>query len=118
VAEHDELCFGCGQANPLGLQLDWERIDGGVSGRFLVKRDHQGPGGVAHPGVLTAALEEGMTLAAGSRPRRAEVSLGEASAPVGSSVAVVAWLEDDGTVAAAASGERGEMLAEACEVRH
>jgi hypothetical protein len=117
VAEHGELCFGCGPSNPFGLQLEWERIAGGVSGRFLVKQDHQGPDGIAHPGVLTAALEEAMVLAAGARPRRAEMSLGEASAPVGSVVAVVAWLEDDGTVAAAASGERGEMLAEACEVR-
>jgi hypothetical protein len=117
VAEHGEGCFGCGPANPLGLKLEWERIEGGVSGCFLVKPDHQGADGVAHPGVLTAALEEAMVLAAGSRPRRAEISLGEASAPVGSSVAVVAWLEDDGTVAAAASGERGEMFAEACEVR-
>jgi hypothetical protein len=120
---HDDLCFGCGQANLFGLQLEWERIEGGVAGRFFVKQDHQGPGaeahpgGVAHPGVLTAALEEAMTLAAGTRPRRAELSLGAVPAPVGTFVAVVAWLEDDGTVAAAASGERGEMLAEACEVR-
>jgi hypothetical protein len=116
VAEHDDLCFGCGQANLVGLQLELERIEGGVAGRFVVKQDHRGPGGVAHPGVLTAALEEAMTLAAGRWAPRAEVSLG-APAPVGSCVAVVAWLEEDGTVAAAASGERGEMLAEACEVR-
>jgi hypothetical protein len=115
-APHDDLCFGCGQANLFGLQLEWERIQGGVSGRFFVKQDHQGPGAAAHPGVLTAALQEAMTLAAGKPPPRAEVSLG-APAPVGSFVAVVGWLEDDGTVAAAASGERGEMLAEACEVR-
>ena len=116
MTEHTELCFGCGPANPFGLQLDWERIDGGVSGRFFIKQDHQGPGGAAHPGVLTAALEEAMTLAAGRWPPRAEVSLGS-PAPVGSFVAVVGWMEEDGTVAAAASGERGEMLAEACEVR-
>ena len=100
----------------VGLQLELSEIPGGVSGRFLVKAEHQGPDGAAHPGVLTAALQEAMAQAAGSPPPRAEISLG-ASAPVGSFVAVVAWLEDDGTVAAAASGERGEMLAEACEVR-
>jgi acyl-coenzyme A thioesterase PaaI-like protein len=111
VAEHTELCFGCGPANPFGLQLEWERIEGGVSGRFFVKQDHQGPGGVAHPGVLTAALEEAMGLAASSWPSRVEVWLAS-PAPVGSFVTVTAWLEDPG-VCAAASGERGEMVAEA-----
>jgi hypothetical protein len=116
VAEHGELCFGCGHGNLFGLQLEWERIQDGVSGRFFVKQDHQGPDGAAHAGILAAALEEAMTMAAGRWPPRAEISLG-APAPVGSYVVVVGWLEEDGTVAAAASGERGEMLAEACEVR-
>jgi acyl-coenzyme A thioesterase PaaI-like protein len=113
VAEHDDLCFGCGNANPFGLQLEVERVEGGISGRFFVKQDHQGPGGAAHPGVLTAALEEAMALAAGGWPPRADVTLG-APAPLGSFVAVAAWLEEDGTVCAAASGERGELIAEAC----
>ena len=113
VAQHGGLCFGCGNANLFGLQLELKRVDGGVSGRFFVKQDHQGPDGAAHPGVLTAALEEAMGLAAAAWPRRVEVWLA-APAPVGSFVAVSAWLEEDGTVCAAASGERGEMLAEAC----
>jgi hypothetical protein len=108
---HDELCFGCGHANLFGLQLELERVDGGVSGRFFVKQDHQGPNGVAHPGVLTAALQEAMALAASAWPSRVQVSLA-APAPVGSFVTVTAWLEGP-EVCAAASGEAGEMLAEA-----
>ena len=46
---HHELCFGCGQQNPFGLQLELERRpEGGVAGRFFVKQDHQGPPGYAH----------------------------------------------------------------------
>jgi hypothetical protein len=47
---HHDGCFGCGQANLFGLQLE--------DGRFFVKQDHQGETGVAHPGILAAALLE------------------------------------------------------------
>src|ERR687896_2535046 len=60
---HHDLCFGCGQANLFGLQLELEpTAEGGVEGRFFVKQDHQGPPGFAHGGVLAAALDEAMAL--------------------------------------------------------
>jgi hypothetical protein len=41
---HHDLCFGCGQANPFGLQLELEPDGrGSLDGRFFVKQDHQGP---------------------------------------------------------------------------
>ena len=60
---HHDLCFGCGQANLFGLQLELEPVEGGgVAGRFFVKQDHQGPPGYAHGGVIAAALDEAMAL--------------------------------------------------------
>jgi acyl-coenzyme A thioesterase PaaI-like protein len=60
---HHELCFGCGQANLFGLQLELDpRDDGSVGGRFFVKQDHQGPPGYAHGGILATALDEAMAL--------------------------------------------------------
>ena len=60
---HHDLCFGCGQANLFGLQLELEpHADGGVEGRFFVKQDHQGPPGFAHGGVIASALDEAMAL--------------------------------------------------------
>jgi acyl-coenzyme A thioesterase PaaI-like protein len=60
---HHELCFGCGQANLFGLQLELDpRDDGSVAGRFFVKQDHQGPPGYAHGGILATALDEAMAL--------------------------------------------------------
>ena len=60
---HHELCFGCGLANLFGLQLELERDgDHRVAGRFFVKQDHQGPPGVAHGGIVSAALDEAMAL--------------------------------------------------------
>jgi len=61
---HHDLCFGCGVANLFGLQMEVEpAADGeGVTGRFFVKQDHQGPPGLAHGGVLACALDEAMAL--------------------------------------------------------
>jgi acyl-coenzyme A thioesterase PaaI-like protein len=99
---HHDLCFGCGLANVFGLHLEVERAPGGgVSGRFFVKQDHQGPPGVAHPGVVAAALEEALALAAGERPRRLLVEHHE-PAPVGTFVEITA-----GDGRARATGERG-----------
>lgn len=60
---HNDLCFGCGQANLLGLQMELEPADTGVAGRFFVKQDHQGLTGKTHGGVIAAALDEAMALA-------------------------------------------------------
>lgn len=50
MTDHHDGCFGCGQANLFGLQLE--------GGRFFVKQDHQGRRGFAHRGIITAALLE------------------------------------------------------------
>ena len=104
---HHELCFGCGQANLFGLQLELSHGPDGVEGRFFVKQDHQGPPGLAHAGVLTAALEEALSLAAGRRPARLEVEL-VAPAHVGTFVHVRGM-----RTSATASDEEGQVLARA-----
>ena len=120
---HHELCFGCGQANLFGLQLEAERRpEGGLTGRFFVKQDHQGPPGQTHGGVLAAALDEAMALLVHDRggaalTTRLEVDL-RAPAPVGTFVRVEARVERvEGRrlhLSARASAEgSGEPLAEA-----
>jgi acyl-coenzyme A thioesterase PaaI-like protein len=94
---HHDLCFGCGQANVFGLQLEAEPgADGGVEGRFFVKQDHQGPPGFAHGGVIAAALDEAMALLLHGQgtfalTARLELDL-LAPAPVGAFVSVRAEL--------------------------
>lgn len=116
---HHELCFGCGNANLFGLQMELERADGGVTGRFFVKQDHQGDEGRAHAGVLTCALEEAMAIvlhARGvhARARRIEVELLE-DPPVGVFVRVDARVDDglNATASAREVGEDARVLAEA-----
>jgi acyl-coenzyme A thioesterase PaaI-like protein len=112
IAHHD-LCFGCGLANPFGLQLELEAgEDGELHGRFFVKQDHQGPPGFAHGGVLASALDEAMALAvhreALAYSVRLELDLREL-APVGTYVHVSARVERrDGRKRWAVGELRGE----------
>ena len=107
---HHELCFGCGQANIFGLQLELQpREGGGVAGRFFVKQDHQGPLGYAHGGVIATALDEAMALLLHGRGMRTMTARLEvdllAVAPVGEFVEVDAVLasEDERTLELTAS---------------
>jgi acyl-coenzyme A thioesterase PaaI-like protein len=119
---HHDLCFGCGQANLFGLQLELEAsADGEVEGRFFVKQDHQGPPGYAHGGVIAAALDEAMALLLFERETfavtgRLEVDL-VAPAPVGAFVQVSARLDSDEErtveLSAEAAAEDGRRLAAA-----
>ena len=120
LISHHDTCFGCGQANLFGLQLEVERQDeGGVAGRFFVKQDHQGPPGFAHGGVVAAALDEAMSLLLHGQGTyaltgRLEIDL-RAPAPVGSFVHVAADVERvEGRrlhVTASAAGEDDSELA-------
>jgi acyl-coenzyme A thioesterase PaaI-like protein len=116
---HHELCFGCGQANVFGLQLELERAGDGVAGRFFVKQDHQGPPGYAHGGVIATALDEAMALLLhheGIRALTASLSVDlSAPVPVGTYVEVSASVvERSGrrlTLEATAAGEGGLVAA-------
>jgi acyl-coenzyme A thioesterase PaaI-like protein len=121
---HHELCFGCGNANLFGLQMELEPANGkpgAVTGRCFIKQDHQGALGSAHAGVVSGALEEAMAIALHSqgihaRARRIVVDL-LADAPVGTFLRVDAHVEAGGelTVTATARevGEDKRTVAEA-----
>ena len=106
---HHELCFGCGQQNLFGLQIELERRpDGGVAGRFFVKQDHQGEPGYAHRGEIAAALDEAISFVAGEpTAERLELDF-HARAPIGSFLSVEAEL-DGRHVRATASGSDGPV---------
>ncbi|HEY7483172.1 MAG TPA: PaaI family thioesterase [Streptosporangiaceae bacterium] len=63
IGSHYAKCFGCGPDHPTGLHL--ETVIGAgpsVSAEFTVGEDHQGAPGLAHGGVLSAALDEAMGM--------------------------------------------------------
>ena len=56
----DHWCFGCGQANPHGLRLDFEFSADRAESSFTAAREQQGYDGMAHGGILTTLLDEAM----------------------------------------------------------
>jgi acyl-coenzyme A thioesterase PaaI-like protein len=61
IGSHDDRCFGCGSGQPHGLHLEVQAGDGvSVTARLTVLPAHQGAPGLAHGGVLAAALDEAL----------------------------------------------------------
>lgn len=60
---YDQYCFACGRQNPMGLQLRFARVDGGVRARYAPRPEDAGFPGVLHGGVLVTLLDEAMAWA-------------------------------------------------------
>ena len=114
-------CFGCGDANPEGLRIQFE-VDGRrVTGEFEARRVHQGYPGLAHGGIAAAAIDEAMGWAmyaagAWAMTARLEVKY-RRPLPLGQPLWVTAevvrdrgrWLEAEGELRVAG----GPLIAEA-----
>ena len=53
-------CFGCGDRNAEGLQIEFEIEGKRAIGHFTPRESHVGFPGVAHGGIAAAALDEAM----------------------------------------------------------
>jgi uncharacterized protein (TIGR00369 family) len=55
-------CFGCGGANPRGMQLTFEQDDENrrIVGRFRLGPEYQGGAGFLHGGIIAVLLDEAM----------------------------------------------------------
>jgi acyl-coenzyme A thioesterase PaaI-like protein len=59
LGQHYARCYGCGVAQPAGLHMTFTVGDDvQVISEFVVTEDHEGAPGLAHGGLLTAALDE------------------------------------------------------------
>ncbi len=59
-----DMCFVCGQKNPIGLKLNFVRDGKGVKADFTPGKFHQGWSGVVHGGIISCLLDEAMSYAA------------------------------------------------------
>ncbi len=59
-----DLCFGCGQNNPIGLKLNFKWDGKQVRAEFTPNKFHQGWVGIIHGGIITTILDEAMGYAA------------------------------------------------------
>lgn len=57
-------CFGCGAANPTGLQLEFFLAEDGAAVSLpTISNDFEGPAGLVHGGVIATLLDEAMSKA-------------------------------------------------------
>jgi uncharacterized protein (TIGR00369 family) len=59
-----DMCFACGQKNPIGLKLKFTQQDDGVRAEFTPGELHQGWKEVVHGGIIVCILDEAMSYAA------------------------------------------------------
>ena len=63
--DDNRLCFACGQDNPIGLKLNFQRDgDGVVQAQFTATELYQGWEGLVHGGIVICLLDEAMSYAA------------------------------------------------------
>jgi uncharacterized protein (TIGR00369 family) len=56
-------CFGCGQANIVGLKLEFVLTSEGVSSSATISDNYEGPPGYLHGGIIATLLDEAMSKA-------------------------------------------------------
>jgi uncharacterized protein (TIGR00369 family) len=59
-----DMCFACGQKNPIGLKLNVIPDGKGVKAEFTPSKFHQGWSGVVHGGIISCLLDEATSYAA------------------------------------------------------
>ena len=56
----DDMCFACGEKNPIGLKLQFRFEGDDYVTNFQVRPEYQGWAGLAHGGLLATVLDEVM----------------------------------------------------------
>ena len=56
----DNYCFACGEKNPVGLHLKFEKIDDKVIAKKILAREYEGYEGATHGGIVATMLDESM----------------------------------------------------------
>jgi len=59
-----DMCFACGQKNPIGLKLNFAWDGKAARTEFTPTKFHQGWSGVVHGGIIGCILDEAMSYAA------------------------------------------------------
>lgn len=96
--KRDNYCFVCGEENPRGMHLKFERRNGRVYSRFALPKFYQGYDNVIHGGIISLILDESMAYLQKLEERfltgRITVKF-HSPLLVGEEVEVEAWIEEE-----------------------
>ena len=56
----DNYCFACGEKNPIGLHLKFEKVDDKIIAEKILAREYEGYEGAVHGGIVAVMLDEAM----------------------------------------------------------
>ena len=97
AVEREDYCFACGEANPIGLHLDFHEVDGRFTTTKVVPREYQSYTGVVHGGIITTMLDEAMgsyLYQNGEHAVTARLNVRyRQPTPVGESLIITGWIE-------------------------
>ena len=113
-------CFGCGDANPIGLRLKYRREGDRLRTEFMPGDDHQGWPGIVHGGIITSLLYEVMENFPYYQGTKVMMKRMETRflrpAQTGEIIVATSWLSDvegrDISVLGALNGRDGRFIAE------
>ena len=117
-------CYGCGDANPIGLRLNHRLERRRLVTEFLPLEEHQGWPGMVHGGILATLLYEVMEnlpFLEGTTTMMKSMDISfRRPATTGDSVVAESWfVEESGrklNVSATLTSDKGELIAEGSAV--
>ena len=67
--KRDNFCFVCGEENPKGMHLKFQKCQDKVYARFSFEKYYQGYNNIVHGGVISLVLDEAMAYLQGREER-------------------------------------------------
>lgn len=124
IEQEDHMCFACGKANPIGLQMEFTQDGDLYKSVWVPTENFQGYPGILHGGITCSLLDEVMgrlLYMEGLVAPTVELSVRyKAPVPIGQPVTLTGWVAErkkrllimggrltlaDGTIAAEAEGK-------------
>ena len=117
------MCFACGPANPIGLQISFTMEDGRCRGQFTGNENHVGFENTVHGGIIYSALDDVMANVLYLQDIKAHTARCEIRyrkhLEVGQRINLTGWIESERRRLVVLKGEArttdGDVLIADCE---
>ncbi len=117
------MCFACGPANPIGLQIGFSISEGRCRGEFTANENHVGFENTVHGGIIYSALDDVMANVLYLQDIKAHTARCEIryrkALQVGQKICLTGWIESERRRLIMLKGEArtkdGDVLIADCE---